>query len=166
MSAAGDPAAQAMLGGLLYDGSGLDRDRERALRLVRAAAEAGIPEAMRTLGRAYRSGNGLLKDPAQALRWWRRCAELGNGFCMTWYGIELIEGELTTRDLETGMAWLLRAAEAGNRWAIYDLGNLYDEGWYGLPRDEAKALHWKRKLAIRGEYEARGWLLYYGYSSE
>ena len=49
---------------------------------------------------------------------------------------------------------------------VGDLGNLYAEGRYGLPRDEAEAARWKRVRAQTGDDEALGWLAYHGYSIE
>jgi TPR repeat protein len=163
----GDAAAAGLLSTLHANGMGVPWDWERAVRLARPAAQAGDPTAMRILAYAYQHGNGGLgKDTGEALRWWRRGAEDGNSFSMMFYGIILMKGELVDRDLETGARWLHRAAEAGNWWAIGDLGRLYDEAWYGLPRDPDQAASWKRIRARGGDAEARGWLVAHGYPVE
>jgi hypothetical protein len=49
----------------------------------------------------------------------------------------------------------------GRRWR--QPGQLYHEGWHGLPRNAEKAAEWKQRLAGLGDPEARGWLLYQGH---
>ncbi len=106
---------------------------------------------------------GLAKDEAEAERWRRRGAEAGDSFSMMFYGNDLMEGKRVAKDVEAGLDWLRRATEAGNWWAVADMGDLYDEGWNGIPRDREKAASWKRRLAALGDPEATGWLAYYGY---
>ncbi len=161
-AAAGEPNAQALLAWLYSSGQGVDQDDARALDLARKAAARGIGGAMRVLGRAYADGNGVEQDGAQAVAWFRRGAEAGNSFCMMWLSQRLMRGEGTEIDRAAGLDWLRRAGEAGNYWAIADLGNLYDEGWYGLPTDADEAARWKRKGAALGDDRAKGWLLYRG----
>ncbi len=84
---------------------------------------------------------------------------------MMFYSQHLMKGEGAERDLTTGLAWLTRAGEAGNWWAVGDLGNLHDEGWYGLPRNPQQAARWKRRLAELGDEAAKGWLAYHGYAT-
>jgi len=167
LAARGDGAAAAMLVRLFVSGHVPDLDDAGAAALARTAADAGEAYGMRILARSYVEGSsGLAKDPAEGLRWWRRCAETGDSFCMMFYGKELASGEIVAADVPKGVEWLTRAGDKGNYWAIASLGNLYDQGWFGLPRDEAKAAPWKRLAAKRGDKEARGWLLYRGLAVE
>jgi TPR repeat protein len=71
----------------------------------------------------------------------------------------LFKGEAGKQDSAAGYTWLERAGEKGNSWSIVDLGNFYDAGAYGVPRDEKKAVYWKRKALGFGNEEARGWLI-------
>lgn len=161
-----DPAAMALLARLYALGfarDGAEVEPERTVALARQAAAAGEALAMRVLAGAYLGGDGVEADPAEALRWRRRCAEAGDSFCMMFYGQDLMKGERVERDVRAGLEWLRRAGEAGNWWAVADLGNLYAEGWHGIPREPDEAAAWKRRLADLGDPEATGWLLYYGY---
>ncbi len=117
------------------------------------------------LASAYLHGLGVARDPAAGLSWLRAGAEAGDSFCMMFYSQHLMKGEGAERDLTTGLAWLTRAGEAGNWWAVADLGNLHDEGWYGLPSNPQQAARWKRRLAELGDEAAKGWLAYHGYAT-
>jgi len=161
-----DPLAAALLARIerpAVVGAGDEATFRRVLELARQAAAAGEPSAMRLLGDAYTHGDGVPKDTAEALRWRRHGAEAGDSYCMMFYSQALMNGQEVDRDLDAGLRWLRRAGEAGNWWAIADLGNLYDEGWYGLPRDPEEAAKWKKRLADLGDAEATGWLIYHGY---
>jgi TPR repeat protein len=153
----------ARLYALGFGRHGHEVEPERTVALARQAAAAGEPLAMRVLTDAYLSGNGVEADPAEALRWRRRCAEAGDSFCMMFLGQDLMKGERVERDVQAGLQWLRRAGEAGNWWAVADLGNLYAEGWHGIPSDPDEAAAWKRRLADLGDPEATGWLVAKGY---
>jgi TPR repeat protein len=159
LAASGDAYAGGLLARLSANGAGVPEDEARALAFARPAAAGGSTEAMRILGWAYRHGEGVAADPEQAAAWWRRGAEGGNGFCMMWYSQMLFGGEGIVADPAAALAWLERAGERGNAWAVRDLGSLYDEGWHGVPRDETKAVYWKRKALAFDDQEARGWLI-------
>jgi uncharacterized protein len=158
----GDSFAGGLAARIYFSGTGVTEDDARALDLARRAARAGSTEAMRVLGQAYRRGIGVTADAAQAAAWWRRGAEGGHTFCMMWYAQMLLNGTVGETDHATGLSWLERAGEGGNAWAIHDLGRTYDEGWWGLPRDERKAAYWKRKALAFDDQEARGWLIAHG----
>lgn len=160
---AGDAYAGGLLARLYYSGFGVEQDVVHALALARPAAAGGSTQAMRILGDAYRSGEGVEANAAQAAHWWGLGAEAGNSFCMMWYSQMLFRGEGGKKDMATALAWLERSGERGNAWAMNDLGRLYDNGWYGLPRDEKKAEYWWRKAyAAFGSTEAKGWLIAHG----
>lgn len=158
----GDAFAGGLAARIYFSGTGVTEDDARALDLARRAARAGSTEAMRVLGQAYRRGIGVTADVAQAAAWWRRGGEGGHTFCMMWYAQMLLNGTVGETDRATGLSWLERAGELGNAWAILDLGRTYDEGWWGLPRDERKADYWKRKALAFDDQEARGWLIAHG----
>jgi len=156
-----DAAAAAMLAHFYSSGVAAEPSPGTAVRLAQLAASAGEADAMRVLSYAYESGDGVDADPAESLRWLIRGAQAGDSFCMMFYSQRLMRGNGVPRDVAAGVQWLERSGEAGNYWAAGDLGHLYDEGWYGVPRDEDKAVKWKRLRARRGDEEARGWLRYH-----
>lgn len=159
----GDAFSAALLARLGEIGFGDDVSSDRMLALARLGAAEGEALAMRVLSDAYLQGIGIQKNDAEGESWRQRCAQAGDSFCMMFYATDLMEGDRVNQDVQAGLTWLRRAGEAGNWWAITDLGNLYDEGWHGIPRDEKEAASWKRRLANLGDAEAAGWLLYHGY---
>ncbi len=159
---AGGASAKALLARFLFQelGEG-ETDPAVYLKLARSAAAAGEKHAMRLLGQAYRHGQGLEADRAVSLDWYRKGAAAGDSFCMMWLSQTLLQGKDVPADLPNGLRWLERSAEVGNYWALLDLAHLFDEGWYGLPRDPRRALELKRRLAELGDTEAIGWLRFH-----
>jgi TPR repeat protein len=158
-AAAGDAFAGGLLARLYQMGIGVKEDDARAVALARRAATGGSVEGMRVLAWQYRMGQGVEADAAQAAAWFRRCAEGGNSYCMMWYSQALFRGDGGKLDPVAALTWLERAGELGNAWAVRDLGNFYDAGTRGIPRDLAKATYWKRKALAFDDEESRGWLI-------
>ena len=61
-------------------GLGCSRDRDKALRYLRQAADGGLPQAQAQLAYLYSTGRGGIdgKDDAEAERWWRLAAAQGD----------------------------------------------------------------------------------------
>ncbi len=78
-AAAGDPAAQFMLGYLAEAGLGAPWSARTAAAWYQAAADRGHAEAMWRLGRLYEAGLGVAPDETQARRWYRAAAQAGHG---------------------------------------------------------------------------------------
>lgn len=71
--ARGNTEAMNNLGYLLYNGYGVDKDTDRAVKLWRVAAEAGESESQWHLGRAYETGIGVERSLSNAYAWYQ-CA--------------------------------------------------------------------------------------------
>ena len=67
---------------LVKNGARTDADRQRALTLLRAAAERGQPHAQYELGTRYEKGIGVEADPAQARQWYEKAASQGDEFAL------------------------------------------------------------------------------------
>lgn len=61
-------------------GLGCSRDRDKALRFLRQAADGGLPQAQAQLAYLYSTGRGGIeeKNEAEAERWWRLAAAQGD----------------------------------------------------------------------------------------
>lgn len=70
-----DPVHSFLIGLAYLNGIDVEVDRERALELITAAAEAELPEAMLTLRSMYRDGVGVERDYRKALEWFKRNAD-------------------------------------------------------------------------------------------
>jgi TPR repeat protein len=69
----GDTEAMNNLGYLLYNGYGIDKDTDRAVKLWRVASEAGESESQWHLGSAYETGIGVERSLSKAYAWYQ-CA--------------------------------------------------------------------------------------------
>lgn len=74
----GDPRAQRLYGGMLYDGIGTKKNAEEAVRWLRLAADKGDAIAQRGLANAYFTGTGVRKDLVQAYLWASLAAKAGD----------------------------------------------------------------------------------------
>jgi uncharacterized protein len=65
----GDARAQTSLGGMYYNGQGVQRDFAEAAKWVRKAAEQGYASAEADLGIMYWNGQGVPQDVVAAYIW-------------------------------------------------------------------------------------------------
>ncbi len=65
----GDARAQTSLGGMYYNGQGVQRDYDEAAKWARKAAEQGYAPAQVYLGVMYWNGQGVPQDAVRAYMW-------------------------------------------------------------------------------------------------
>ena len=70
-----DPKHCFLIGLAYLDGIDVEVDFERAVRLIRFAAEAGVPEAMEQLVTMYEAGKGVSRDYHEGVAWRRKHVE-------------------------------------------------------------------------------------------
>src|SRR5690606_13840886 len=73
--------AQVMLGQILLQGDGIQRDPELAVIWFRITAARGHPMAHNMLGRCFEHGWGLPADATRAAAHYRIAAEIGRASC-------------------------------------------------------------------------------------
>jgi len=78
MAAAGDPAAQVMLGSAYYAGFGVPMDSSEAVKWIRAAADQGHVRGQFALAELYLAGDGVSRDVPLAIKWFRLAAGQGD----------------------------------------------------------------------------------------
>lgn len=127
-----------------------EKDYEKALPLLRQAAEAGNADAMVDLGRMYNRGSGVEEDDTQAVSWFRKAAEKGHAGGQYWMGVMYRDGGGVTRDYTQAYEWFLKAADQGDANAQYAIGQFYETDNYNLPQDYNKAYEWYLKAADNG----------------
>ena len=66
-----------LLGGLYYDGLGVQQDFTVAREWYEKAAMLGGPRAMFSLGRLYEEGSGVPRDRDQARQWYQKALDAG-----------------------------------------------------------------------------------------
>ena len=123
-----------------------------AAQRVGHAAALGDADAQFALGRLYETGRSVTHDPEAARRWYAEAARAGNAEASFNLGMmEISRGGEGA--YERAASYFRAAAERGNVDAQVNLALLYEQG-LGVPRDDALALDWYAKAALRGDPEA------------
>lgn len=140
--------AKVMLAGFYMSGIGIRQDSEQSKTLLEEAAAAGSADATDLLGTMYAEGLGVERDLGRAIELWRRASLTGHTGAQTRLGNELI-GSSMSNEVDEGVEWLRKAANGGSYSAHYTLGNLYEIGGGGLPKDpELAARHRSAAAAL------------------
>ena len=124
---------------------------ERALPMLRSAAEAGHPRAAAVLGWLHEGGYGTEKSIEAAKHWYRLAAEQGQADATAALGRLLLQ-EPAAHD--AALQLLQKAAQ------LADPNGQYYLGWIlaqrsGESRDDAQAYTWFRKAANQGHVGAQ-----------
>lgn len=124
---------------------------ERALPMLRSAAEAGHPRAAALLGSLREDGRGVEKSIEDAVHWYRVATDQGQADAMAALGRLLLQ-QPATRDEASRL--LQKAAQLGDTTGQYYLGWLLaqrnDES-----RDDGQAYAWFAKAAGQGHVGAQ-----------
>ena len=133
-------AAQAMLGQILLDGQGIERDPVLAKRWFQIAANAGHLMARNMLGRCWEHGWGGPVDCTLASLEYRQAAEAGLDWALYNYANLLATGRGVTQDQNAAYQLYRVAAQAGHAKSMNLLGRYLEEGehcqadtWYQSP---------------------------------
>lgn len=141
--AADDGYAPAMnyLGFKLFNGDGVERDRDRGYELIERAAMKGDPKGAANLGWMLAAGQEVVPDPEKAVYWLERAADAGLPVAMDQLASIYTHGLPPVNPDTLRAATLLeRAAEAGYRGADMRLLALMRHRWAALPPDSAVTL--------------------------
>lgn len=154
---AGFSAAQVVLGQLLLDGRGVDRDAVQAFAWFEAAAEAGDPEARNMIGRCHEQGWGVPQDPYLAAQAFEGAARQGHVWGQVNFAQMLMRAG-DPADRPRCFEMFRAAAEGGTSKphlkAMNSLARFLEEGWGGAP-DPASAAVWYLKAATLGDHWAQ-----------
>jgi TPR repeat protein len=112
----------------LFDGRGIDKDRQEAARVFTKAAEAGHVPAMVDLGLMYNNGDGIPVDLVKAAMWYKRAADLGNPAGMVNLGFLYQQGKGIGQDDVAAADLYRKAADLGHPAGIHNLASMYDTG--------------------------------------
>ena len=126
----GYPACRAYAGWMLYEGVGVEKDRERAIDCFRQAAEEGSREGMFYLGRVLTAKG----QHADAIPWYQEAAALRYPPALYRLGIAHLEGTGVVRNRGLGLELLQQAASAGNVLAKRKIAIEFISGRFGIRR--------------------------------
>ena len=143
---AGDAHAQVILGEAYYDGKGVARNQEQAVKWFRKAAEQNLAEAQYNLGVSYAFGQGVAKDFSKAVKWFRKAAEQNLAVAQCNLGKLYHSGHGVAKDYAQAVKWFRKAAEQNYAPAQFMLAGSYETG-EGVTKDYAQAVKWYRKAA-------------------
>lgn len=149
----GDAEAQNKLGAAYYNGTGVGKDIDEALRWFRTASDKGYARAQYNLAILYYQGDGVERDYQEALRWFDRAARQGLAEAQYNIGVMYADGLGVQQDKAQAAGWYTRAAQSGYVLAQYNLGLMYYEG-QGVLKDTTLAFTWLSLAADQGFADA------------
>jgi len=155
----GNARAQAHVGAMYRDGSGIKRDAGEAVKWFRLAAEQGDPYSQEQLAYLQEDGPAQVRDVKQAADWYAKAAEQGRAYSQMRLAAMYRNGRGVPQDLAAAFDLFSRAAEQGNSYAQMSLGLLHIKG-QGVPQDLAKGISLLRMAAEQNDSSAQynlGW---------
>jgi TPR repeat protein len=146
--------AQALLGQILLDGTGIARDPGLALRWFEIAARNGHVMALNMLGRCHEHGWGCRPDVALAADYYRRAASAGLDWGLYNLGNLLATGRGVPRDPVRALDCYRQAAGMGHAKSMNLLGRYLEDGVF-CHKDLPAAYEWYRCSAEGGDFRGQ-----------
>jgi TPR repeat protein len=146
--------AQALLGQILLDGNGIERDPALAVTWFRIAAHNGHAMAANMLGRCFEHGWGCLADAAKAVAFYRQAADAKLDWGFYNLGNLLATGRGVAQDQASALACYRRGAEMGHAKSMNLLGRYLEEGLVCEP-DLPSAYIWYQRSAEAGDFRGQ-----------
>ncbi len=113
-------------------------------------AQSGNVEAMLRVADRYADGIGTAENLAQALVWYEKAASHGHAVARGMQGLLLVTGQAGTKDVKKGIELTEGAAAAGDAGALFTMGQLYSNGFFGESNAKAQAIGWHKKALAAG----------------
>ncbi len=139
-------------------GTGVEPDREEALKWFRAAAEGGSLTAQRELADLLTGGedeiSGSREEMLEAVKWYRLAATQGDGIAAFNLALLYEDERGLGPDYDKAMEWYRKSAERGDEGGMHSVGLLYEEG-AGVEQSDEIALEWFQKSADEGYADAQ-----------
>ena len=153
--------AQMALGNSLFNGDGVEADKEEAVSWYRRAAEQGSPLAQYKLGVCLINGEGVKADNEEAKKWLEMALEQGYEEA----GRKLAElnqdvqnrkadEAYAKKDYAEALKWYRKSAEQGNAHGQYHVGMMFAKG-EGVEADKDEAKKWLSLAAEQGHKKAK-----------
>jgi TPR repeat protein len=146
--------AQALLGQILLDGTGIERDPPLALVWFQIAARNGHVMSHNMLGRCHEHGWGCEPDAAKAAEHYRQAAEAELDWGFYNYGNLLATGRGVNKDQARALACYRKAAHMGHAKSMNMLGRYLEEG-VNCQQDLPTAHDWYRRSAEGGDFRGQ-----------
>lgn len=150
----GSAEAKFFLGCEYKSGRLVDKDDEKAFRLLVDAYEGGCLQAGAQLAECYRSGIGCRKDVLRAVDILTECAQAKEPFAIYKLGLMYFDSEGVAEDLAYAYKLLKAAAEAGFTGAMELIGDYYFYDYLGKGISAEDAIIWYEKAEKQGSVYA------------
>lgn len=149
------PFAAYPLGRAYLFGNGVERDLERATRLMQVAVDAdpGNTDARFLLGRAYQNGWGVPADKTAAFRHMKIAADSGDARAQWNLGMMLLSGAGAASNPPLAYRYVRQASEQGYEDGMISLAVMLALG-QGVKADPAEARTWYGRAASQGSAHA------------
>ena len=145
---------QALLGQILLDGQGIERDVPLAFRWFGIAANGGHLMARNMLGRCLEHGWGCSADERAAASHYRMAAQGGLDWGLYNYANLLATGRGVVQDQYAAFALYREAAHLGHAKSMNLLGRYLEDGRY-CPADLQTARQWYERSAHAGDFRGQ-----------
>lgn len=146
--------AQTLLGQILLDGHGIERDEALARRWFEIAANQGDAMARNMLGRCLEHGWGGAADASLAARHYRMAADAGLDWGLYNVANLLATGRGVPQDNALALSCYRQAAEMGHAKSMNLLGRYLEEGLH-CAVDRDAAADWYRRSAEAGDFRGQ-----------
>lgn len=129
------------MGWRLRAGDGVEKDVDKAVRCLTAAALRNDKMAQNSLGWMYYQGRVIGRDPKKAFEWTMKAVQNGNPHGMETLFRMYRDGDGVEKSETEAMKWLHRSAdgEEFSAEAVAWLGECYESGAMGEAKDEKRA---------------------------
>lgn len=146
--------AQALLGQILLDGKGIERDPKLALTWFEIAARNGHLMARNMLGRCHEHGWGCRADAAEAAVHYELAAEAGLDWSLYNLANLLATGRGVVQDQHRALHAYHRAARMGHAKSLNLLGRYLEDGLF-CQQDLPAAYDCYRRSAEGGDFRGQ-----------
>ena len=141
-----EPLAEFCMGQAYAHGIGAAKNMNAALAWWQKAAVKGQPDAENALGQFYLNGEhpgdtNHIND-AKAAQWFQKAAEHNYAPAMGALGYMYLYGVGMGQDWTKALQWNSRAADLNDGIGQENLGQMYENGYAGLPHDLVQAYKW------------------------
>lgn len=145
----GDASCQSILGAMLHDGLGTDKDPKEALKYFMLAAEQDQGNALFSLGLAHLQGEYIERNDEQMFNYFRRAVEAGIVQANLYLGACYEEGFFVEKDPAKAFHHYKIAADNGDVNAQLYVGVSFFHG-KGVEPDKVQAFRYVKMAADKG----------------
>jgi len=146
--------AQALLGQILLDGQGIQRDQALARQWFEIAARNGHVMARNMLGRCHEHGWGCAADASIAASHYQLAAKAGLDWGLYNLANLLATGRGVSENHPLALHCYAQAAQMGHAKSMNLLGRYLEEGRH-CPADPSAAFEWYRRSAEGGDFRGQ-----------